>query len=171
MCLEAESEHAHGVIIDYLMQRPDVGNKIGLYGLCMGGLLVARTAVAHQDKVTACVSTGGAYELHTVLLKQSSFIPVFSYRAGVPLDGVIDFSTGFDMQRLLPACVECPLLIVHNQPDFLIPSSNVKRIFAEASTEDKQFVIFKGAEHNAHNDNAEACALISDWFASHLLLD
>lgn len=166
--LEPESENAHGVIIDYLLQRQDVGNTIGVYGLCMGGLLVARTAVVHHDKVAACVSMGGGYELVNPVKEHPGFNDIFSYRGGLPIGDMPAYLSRFSMDTL-SATVECPLLIIHNRPDFLIPSSNVKRIYEEAASTDKQQVYFRGAEHNAHNENAEACALVADWFADRLL--
>ncbi|SHG15611.1 S9 family peptidase [Vibrio gazogenes] len=166
--VEPESEQAHEVMIDYLLNRDDVGNDIALYGLCMGGLLMARTAAVHQDKVKAIISMGGGYELSSCIKEHPQFEAVFAYRGNIAIADVHPFIDRFAMNTL-STTIDCPLLIIHNRPDFLIPSSNVKRIYEEATTTDKQQVFFKGAEHNAHNANAEACALAADWLVERLL--
>ncbi|SJN59833.1 2,6-dihydropseudooxynicotine hydrolase [Vibrio ruber DSM 16370] len=165
--VEPESELAHKVMIDYLIDRTDVGNNIALYGLCMGGLLVARTAAAQRDKVKAIVCMGGGYELTSSVREHPQFEAVFAYRGNVAVDEIYPFVDRFGMDTLSTK-IDRPLLIIHNRPDFLIPSSNVKRIYEEATTSDKQQVYFKGAEHNAHNANAEACALAADWLVERL---
>src|ERR1035437_8039000 len=76
-------ENAFETAVDFLLKRSDVGNKIALYGLCMGGYLMARTACKISDKIVALVSMGGGYELHSTAAEIPVFTVIGSFRAGI----------------------------------------------------------------------------------------
>jgi len=178
--LETHSEFAQEAMVDYVLGRPDLGNTMALYGLCMGGYTMARAAAHLGDRVAACVSMGGAYDM----LDAISFHPAF-YKIGALRAGFIDKQSetideaimerirAFALQLNLKGYAEritCPLFVVHNTPDPLIPSSNVKQLFDLAPTRDKKLVSYPGPDHNAHADNTEATALVGDWLAERLIV-
>jgi len=169
--LEIDTQDAHNAALDYILGRSDVGNKIGLYGLCFGGNLVARTAGCFPDKVAACVSVGGAYVIKEALRFNRAFLDIAAYRLGKS-DQVEHVRHNIAPQFNLEGIAEkitCPLLIIHNDPDPLIKVKNVERLYKEAASLDKTIKIYPGSDHNAHNDNTEATTYVVDWFADRLL--
>jgi dienelactone hydrolase len=163
--LDGNTEDAHETLVDYLVQREDVGNRIALYGLCFGGYLMARAASKISDKIVACVSMGGAYELSTTLRQNPIFETIGTIRAGLAGSSQEEKMELISQLTLKGRAhlIQCPLLIIHNKPDYLISSDNIKILYEEAGSSEKELRYFMGPDHNAHNDNTESVSLAADW--------
>ncbi|VBB05769.1 alpha/beta hydrolase fold [Lucifera butyrica] len=169
---EVDSQEGHRAILDYIISHGDVGNKIGLYGLCFGGYFVARTAAYFADEVAACASVGGSYIAKEALRFNRDFLDAFTMRSGKAENETEyvrhDFAPRFNLEGIAEK-ITCPLLIIHNDPDPLISAKNVKRLYEEAASADKTFKVYPGSDHCAYNDYTEVSNYVADWFADRLL--
>ena len=64
--------------------------------------------------------------------------------------------------------ITCPLLVVHGKQDPIVPWQHGKQIVDEASSEDKQFILFEEGIHSLSNIRYKAGPLIADWLAEKL---
>lgn len=163
--LEIEHEAAYNTIFDYVLNRSDVGNKIGIFGASFGGYLVARIAGCLSDKLAGCVSRGGSYD-------PKEMIPVYPYsleklaiRFGKNKEYVKDHLLEKMNLKGIADKISCPLLIIHNERDPLFNVESVKRTYAEAASTDKTLKIYPGFDHCATFDDTEVHRYLVDWFA------
>lgn len=168
---DVENEAAYEAILDYILNRNDVGNKIGLYGLCFGGYLAARMAGYSPNKVLACVCVGGSYEGAECVNFNPNFLDAFAMRCGTK---AVDDQSAKNLlaQFTLTGIAEkitSPLLIIHNDPDPIISIKNIEKLYNEAPSSDKTYKIYPGPDHCAHNDKTEVNTFASDWLADRIL--
>ncbi len=58
---EIKMEKAYRVVLEFLKNYPNVGDKIGVLGSSFGGYLCVRSAAYNADLTFVCVSKGGSY--------------------------------------------------------------------------------------------------------------
>ncbi|GMA97723.1 alpha/beta fold hydrolase [Pelosinus sp. IPA-1] len=169
--LEVDHQDAHNIMIDYIINRSDVGNKVGIYGISFGGYLVARTAGYLSYKLAACVSRGGGYEVKDCLVIPN-YLEKFTMRFGKDKKDKDFVETNLIEKMSLKGIADkitCPLLIIHNDEDPTFNVELVKKTFAEAASTDKTFKLFSDRDHCANTDDTEARTYVVDWLADRLL--
>lgn len=166
---EIEPEKADRVIIDFLLNHPHVGNKIGVYGSSFGGYLAPRCAGQNNDVIAACVGRGGTYYPKEIVDNVPPYIEKFEVRFG--MDGERIIKEMFPRMSLegIAEKITCPLLLVHTKEDFLCTIDGIRKMLDEAASKDKELVEYPGPCHCADDDNTEATMQIADWLADKLL--
>lgn len=165
-------EKAVKAVIDFVRAYPDVGDRVGLYGISYGGYLAARTACFYNDEIDCVVSRGGTDD--TALLIANDMIkPVVLHKF------MMKFNTDDEeeAERLMRQMtiveetknITCPLLVLHTEHDFVLSVEGARRLYENASSEDKELKLFPGPVHCADDDDVKAGSYIADWMAERLL--
>lgn len=161
-------EKAVSAVIDAAQSRPDVdASRIGIMGVSLGGYLATRSA-ALEPRIRAVAVSGGRFDQAARELEDPLHTPRLLHfwgAAGVQdllpklrastLEGVI--------QRL-----DRPLLVVHGERDTLAPVAGARRIYDEASTRDKAWVLYPEGNHVCNNIPHLYRPLMADWLADRL---
>lgn len=171
-CFFEENNYAIGnSIVNYVINRHDVSNTIGLYGLCFGGFLVAQIAGYFPNQISACVCLGGSYDAKECLKFNQDFLVSLTMRFGKnqnEYEVVEELSNKFNLDDVIEN-IACPLLLIHNDPDPIISIENIKKLYNEAPSLKKELKVFSGPDHCAHNDKTEVSTYIVDWLDDNLL--
>jgi len=165
---EIEHEKAYNVILDYVLSRKDIGEKIGIFGASFGGYLVARVAGFLSDKLAGCVSRGGSYNPKEMIHVYPYSLEKLAIRFGKDKEYVKDHLLDKMTLEGIAEKITCPLLIIHNEQDPLYSVEGVKRTYKEASSIDKTIKIYPGIDHCATFDATEVHRYLVDWFADRL---
>lgn len=166
---ETEPEKSDRVIIDFLLNHPCVGKKIGVYGSSFGGYLAPRCAGQNNDVIAACVGRGGTYYPKEIIDNVPPYMEKFEVRFG--MNGERIKNEMFPRMNLegIAEKITCPLLLVHTEDDFLCTIAGIRKMYDESASKDKNLVVYPGPCHCADDDNTEATMLIADWLADKLL--
>ena len=109
--------------------------KIVLYGTSLGTTVVAD--VGSRRKVGALIIESGLSSASSLATHRFWWLPRMLHFVGKN-----DFESAQKLRR-----VKAPVLIVHGEPDPVIPTSEGRLLF-EAANEPKRLLIFPGAGHN-----------------------
>ncbi len=122
--------------IAFVVKEKDVPPaKIVLYGTSLGTTVVAD--VGSRRQVGALIIESGLSSASSLAVHRFSWLPQTLHFLG---------RNGFESARKLQK-VRAPVLIVHGDPDPVIPVSEGRLLF-EAANEPKRLLIFYGAGHN-----------------------
>ena len=130
--LNEDGDTAVSFVINKKRTRPE---KIVLYGTSLGTTVVAD--VGSRRKVGALIIESGLSSASSLATHRFSWLPASLHFIG---------KNGFESARKLGS-VKAPVLIVHGDPDPVIPTSEGRLLF-EAANEPKRLLIFPGAGHN-----------------------
>jgi pimeloyl-ACP methyl ester carboxylesterase len=130
--LYADGDAAFEFVVNEKHVRPQ---KIILYGTSLGTTVVADVGSRHR--VGALIIESGLSSASSLATHRFSWLPRRLHFLG---------KNGFESARKLGS-VKAPVLIVHGDPDPVIPTSE-GRILFEAANQPKQLLIFPGAGHN-----------------------
>ena len=133
--IEPAYERPAGAAIDWLQARDDVdGERIGVYGVSLGGYYAVRVA-ATEPRVRATIELAGTYSLASHWDKRS----VVSRDAFIKRSGARDeaeareLAKRIDMKGLGPR-ISRPILILHGKRDPIAPFEGAERLAAETPT-------------------------------------
>lgn len=163
--MELNNEEALDEIVEYV-SRDNRFTRIGMIGYSFGGYLVARTA-AVSKKLAACVINGGSYYPKEILGFLPHFAGVFAALTGKQGPELEDFISGMTMEGYA-ANIRCSLLINHGIPDPIFSVEGVKRIYQEASSDDKTIRLWEDGNHCVTNHATEVITMVADYFADRL---
>ncbi|OGO20554.1 MAG: hypothetical protein A2Z14_02420 [Chloroflexi bacterium RBG_16_48_8] len=167
--IRPDYEKSVGAAIDYLESRADVDvDRVGINGASLGGYYAPRAA-AFEKRVIACVGNCGPFDWSEVF----EIIPQVTREAYIHYAGAKSREEAFEQSKTMTLKgaaknITCPLLIVHGKQDPLIPWEQGKRIVDEASSQDKQFILFDEGNHGCNNIQYKAGPLVADWLAMQL---
>lgn len=130
--LYADGDAAVAFVIEEKHVRPE---KIVLYGTSLGTTVVAD--VGSRRELGALIIESGLSSASSVAAHRFWWLPRRLHFLG---------KNGFESARKL-ASVKAPVLIVHGDPDPVIPTSEGRLLF-EAANQPKRLLIFPGAGHN-----------------------
>lgn len=130
--LYADGDAAVDFVIEKKHARPE---KIVLYGTSLGTTVVAD--VGSRRQVGALIIESGLSSATSLATHRFSWLPRALHFIG---------KNRFESARKLGS-VKSPVLIVHGDPDPVIPTSE-GRILFEAANQPKRLLIFPGAGHN-----------------------
>jgi len=153
--------------IDFLQQRKDVDRaRIGLVCASLGGYYALRAA-AFERRIRVCVAWAACYD---VLKDVYNFFPPIQRRlqwivgAKNPQEAQTKLKE-FSLQGIVEK-IQCPLLILHGEEDYICSIEAAYRAYREARCE-KELVIFKkgqlGACHCQQDNISAAKNMIFDW--------
>ncbi len=127
--------------IDYLETRPECDpDRIGLFGISMGGFLGVLTA-AVDERIAAVVllATGADYEL---LIKQATFLfPEVDRDDPAAIDAALEVLDPIDPKHYVGAIAPRPLLMLNGEEDPVVPRPVARQLhdFAGANSEIEWF--------------------------------
>jgi dienelactone hydrolase len=173
---EAEFEHPlrHdfevpvSAVIDHLVTRDDLDpDRIGLWGVSLGGHLVIRAA-AFEPRVRACVSLSGSYSVADTWDRRPELNRrAYEVRSGArSQEEAAQHVQAFDLAGIAEK-VTCPLYVVGGTADKLVATDAAERIAAEASGP-VVLNLVQGGNHVVNNKPYTYRPQTADWLAAQL---
>lgn len=165
--IEPAYERVATAVTDWLVARPDVdANRIGFFGVSLGGYYAARAA-AYEPRLRATVALCGAYRFDL----DWDDLPAVTRAAFQHRSGATDPESARTLAGTLTleqaaAHITGPLLVVHGRRDRLLPAHHAERLVAEAPG--AELVMYDDGNHGVTNRPFESRSLMADWLAGHL---
>jgi len=165
--LAEDVDLAVGAMLDRLMTDKRLSPRVGIWGNSMGGSFAAFAASRERRLAACCVNGGSAtpaeiIERFPVIVEKLQAMVGAESRIAAP-DLITALSVTGDDNH-----IDCPLLVLHGEPDRIFLLENARRLYDEAPTLDKELVIWDDGEHCLYNHSEEKDALVADWFAARL---
>ncbi|MBV9450926.1 MAG: alpha/beta hydrolase [Streptosporangiaceae bacterium] len=165
--IEPAYEKVATAVVDYLAGRPDVdGDRIGVFGVSLGGYYAARCA-AFEPRLRAAVDLAGPYRLDS---DWDSLPPqtraAFQVRSRAGSDEEARSRAGALTLEEAAARITSPLLVVHGGQDRLIPVYHAERLSREAPG--AELLLYGDGNHGLTNHAFDSRSRIADWLATHL---
>jgi 2,6-dihydroxypseudooxynicotine hydrolase len=169
--IRPDYEVAATAAIDYLETREDVdASRIGMFGMSMGGYYAPRSA-AFEPRIKAVAGSCGAHtysECFVVDTRPPVSREAFMHYSGTKSEEeAFEFSKRMSLEGIAEK-ITCPLLVIHGKLDPLVPWEQGKRIVDQASSEDKQFVLYEEGIHSCSNVRYKAGPLVTNWLTEKL---
>ena len=154
--------------------RPYACEKIGLYGLSMGGMVAVHEA-AYNSEISCVVAEASYYSFRKVVSRWAwvhNKVPYF------PLMPIVlhymrkrlavnpeQYSPKYNVPKISPR----PIFIIHGRYDNLVPAAQAKLLYKNAG-EPKEIWLVPGAKHNqcAEVGGFEYKQRMSDFFRKYL---
>lgn len=166
--MPVDFERSTSAVIDYLLTLPSVdGTRAGLYGQSLGGYLAPRSA-AHDQRIKACVASGGSYDRLFMLkhledpAQRARHEQLYKVSDWDELARIIRASTLEGMA----SNIRCPLMLVHGTRDF-VPLEHSHRLVKEAAGP-TQLLVMDGGRHCSTNLAYRWRPLASEFMARNL---
>ncbi|HEY6497594.1 MAG TPA: alpha/beta fold hydrolase [Trebonia sp.] len=165
--IEPAYEKVATAAVDYLGSRRDVDpERIGLFGVSLGGYYAARSA-AYERRLGAVVALSGPYRFD---LDWDRLPPqtraTFQARSGAKsAQAARDRAAELTLEGAA-ARIETPLLVVGGGRDTIVPAYHQERLAAEART--AELVRYPDGGHGVANRAYESRSLIADWLSARL---
>ncbi|MGH3666272.1 MAG: alpha/beta hydrolase [Egibacteraceae bacterium] len=156
-------------VADYVQDRPDLdGERIGLWGVSLGGHYVVRAA-AFEPRISACVSLSGAYDV-AESWDQRPPMSRLAYQVRSHVDtpeAAFEHVQAFTLAGVAEQ-VTCPLYVVGGTHDRLVPASAAQRI-ADQAAGPTVLNLVEGGNHVVNNKPYAYRPQSADWLADTLL--
>ena len=149
-------------VIDFLADREDVAEQVGIFGVSLGGHYVVR-ATAFEDRIRACASISGSYRVAD-RWEQRPAMTRASYRVRGHLgsdEETAEFVTRFDLDGVASQ-VTTPLYVVAGTRDRLTPHTAGIRMAEEAGGPTVLDVVEDG-NHVVNNMPYRYRPQVADW--------
>lgn len=158
---------AFSCLVDFLLHDGRVGTHIGIWGNSFGGLLTAWAASADSRIQAICVNG-------------SPTRPIDGFDRFPPLIGMAGALIGTADQDVIRSIIrqlsftseanhiECALLQLHGALDPLSLIEASRHIYEDASSTDKQIIVWRDGDHCVYNHSHEKHSIMADWFHDHL---
>lgn len=165
--IEPAYERPAAAALEWIRQRRELdGERIGVFGVSLGGYYAVRTA-AYVPGVRAAVDLAGLYSLSEGWDQRPPMTrATFTKRSGAGSEEEARERAALVTLEGTTHRVQCPLLIVHGTMDTIAPFADAERIRAEVSG--AELAAFEGSNHGCTDRVFESRALIADWMAEHL---
>jgi dienelactone hydrolase len=155
-------------VVDHLVSRDDLDHdRIGLWGVSLGGHLVVRAA-AFEPRVRACVSLSGSYRVADTWDRRPELnrraYEVRSHARSV--QEAMQHVARFDLEGVAEQ-VRCPLYVVGGTADRLVAPEAARRIAREASGP-VVLNLVEGGNHVVNNKPYSYRPQSADWLARQL---
>jgi alpha-beta hydrolase superfamily lysophospholipase len=165
--LAEDVDRAVGAMLDRLTNDERLLPRVGIWGNSMGGSFAAFAASRDRRLAACCVNGGSATPTEVIerfpaiVEKLQAMVGTAARNAATELIAALSV-TGADNH------INCPLLVLHGEPDRIFLVENARRLYDEAPTRDKELLIWDDGEHCLYNHSEEKHALVADWFAARL---
>ena len=174
--LAEDVDRAVGAMLDHLTNDERLLPKVGIWGNSMGGSFAA-FAASRERRLAACCVNGGSATPAEVIERFPSIVEKLQAMVGAEARNAARSTTTTAVTDFIAALsvtgddnhIDCPLLVLHGEPDRIFLLENARRLYDEAPTRDKELVIWDDGEHCLYNHSEEKHALVADWFAARLL--
>jgi alpha-beta hydrolase superfamily lysophospholipase len=151
--------------VDFLVDDPRTGSRVGIWGNSFGGLFAAHTA-ARDDRVAACVINGAPAEL-TLPPDPAAVAPILAMLGTDSVDVANAYLEALrvDQGRIVLAQ---PTLVLHGGLDPFVGPRSQELFMAATRDRRSRAVTWPDGEHVIYNHAAERNALVADYF-QHIL--
>ena len=161
-------EKAASATVDFLETRSDLdASRVGAIGVSLGGYLAPRSA-ALEARIRAVVACGGRYNQGERDFSDRLHLPRWQHFWRIQdldrLKASLDAST---LEGVIQGLTQ-PLLVIHGARDTLAPAPVARRIYDEAPSQDKQWVLYPDGNHVCNNLPHLYRPLAADWLADRL---
>jgi len=165
LCPEFERPVAD--VLDVLLAREDLDTeRVGMWGVSMGGYFAARAA-AFEQRISACVSLSGSYERSGWRDRPAINVAAFKYRSQTTSDEETDaFAARMDLSGVAER-ITCPLHVVGGTSDRITPPEHAQRLADEASGP-TVLTMVEGGNHVVNNLWYRYRDQTADWLAQQL---
>ncbi len=148
--------------------------KIGLYGLSLGGM-VALTETARNPEIACVVAEAAYYSYRRVVSRWAwvhyripyfPLIPVMLHYVRRNLGANPErYSPKYTISKIAPR----PVFLIHGRQDNLVPAAHARRLYRQAG-EPKELWLVPGAKHNKCGEMGgfEYKQRLADFFRKHL---
>lgn len=164
----ADVETSVSAILDVLEKQEGIdGERFGIWGRSLGGYGAPRAA-ASDDRIKACASAGGFYDMHGIWARFPDVVRTNLGKvmgAGSPEEAE-DLAKGFTLAGLMQK-VTCPFLVVHSHGDNVCPYEEGERMAREAAGP-TELCIFPDGDHACDNISYKVRPMTADWMARNL---
>jgi 2,6-dihydroxypseudooxynicotine hydrolase len=153
-------------ILAALATRPEVaGDRLGVWGVSLGGYYAPRVAAALGDRVRACVALSGPYDFgaswdRLPLLTRRTF----EFRAGEADAGRVAATLTLDGHA---GAITAPLLIVFGRQDRLFPWTDAERL-RDTAGGPTELLMLEAGNHGCANLAPHHRPYTADWLAEKL---
>lgn len=153
--------------IDALSKREDLDmDRVAIVGRSFAGYHAPRAA-AFEPRVKALVVWGAFYSLVDNLARRKEALARFKEVVGAENDAEFLEKAKEYTLKGVAGKITCPLLVIHGEADPQVDVNDARKLYDEASSKDKQLVIFKlgepGSGHCAHDAPSIAFPMVFDW--------
>jgi 2,6-dihydroxypseudooxynicotine hydrolase len=165
--IEPAYERVTTAVADYLKGRDDIDpDRIGVFGVSLGGYYAARSAV-YEPRVRAAVALAGPYRWDL----DWDMLPVqtrttFQHRSGAASPAEARERAAALTLEDAAARITCPLLVAHGGRDRLVPPYHAERLAREAPG--AELLMYPDGSHGVTNHAFESRSAMADWLAARL---
>jgi dienelactone hydrolase len=165
--IEPAYEKVATAVVDYLATRADVdGDRVGLFGVSLGGYYAARAA-AREKRLRAVVDLAGPYrfDLDWDQLPEQTRA-TFLVRSGAASDDDARAKAGTLTLEEAAGEITTPLLILGGGRDRITPAYHQERLASEVAS--AELLIYPDGSHGVTNRAYESRSRLADWLADRL---
>ncbi len=167
-----EYEKPVAAFINTLSSRKDIDmERLAIVGRSFAGFFAPRVA-AMEPRIKALVVWGAFYDVYENLQWRVKAIPRYKQIFGIEDEDAFWKKTKEYTLKDVAQKIRCPMLVLHGEADPQVKVEDARRLYAEASSKDKQLIIFKlgepGSGHCAHDSPSTVFPLVFDWVADKL---
>jgi 2,6-dihydroxypseudooxynicotine hydrolase len=165
--IEPAYEKVATAVVDFLQDRAGLDrDRIGLFGISLGGYYAARAA-AYEKRLRAVVSLAGPYRLD---LDWDGLPPqtraTFQARSGAGSEAEARAMAGALTLEEAARHIDTPLLVVGSVKDVIAPAYHQERLATEVKT--AELVVYPDGSHGVTNQAFESRSRMADWMAARL---
>jgi len=165
--IEPAYEKVATAVVDFLQDRAGLDrDRIGLFGISLGGYYAARAA-AYEKRLRAVVSLAGPYRLD---LDWDELPPqtksTFQARSGARSAAEARERAGTLTLEEAAKHIDTPLLVIGSGRDVIAPPYHQERLASEVKT--AELVVYPDGSHGVTNRAFESRSRMADWMAARL---
>ena len=158
-------ERAARAVVDWIQTRDDLDkNKIGIWGVSLGGYYAPRAA-AYEKRIKACIALSGPFDWDGIW----DGLPELTRETFRVRSHSKDEAQAREVAKTLTmkeaaARITCPIFIVTGRQDRLVPASHAEQL-AQAVSGPVELMIVEDGGHNANNRPYRYRSRSADWLA------
>lgn len=123
-------------IYNYLKENKKFNGRVGVMGRSLGSAPAIELSVHHPELQFCIIESGYADPIPLV------------ERRGIRIDSITEEENALFNNSVKIAKVQCPLLIMHGEDDFLISANEAELNYNQAGSQVKYLEILEGVGHN-----------------------
>ena len=166
--IRGDYEVAVKSVVDWVETRSDLdGQRIGLWGVSLGGYYAPRAA-AFEQRVNACIALSGPYDWADLWPQLNELTrDAFRVRAKCASpEAAHDYGRSLTLKGVASS-ITCPLFIVAGKLDRIVPWQDGERL-ARAASGPVEFLLIEDGNHVANNRAYRYRTQSADWMAREL---